>query len=879
MRVLILGSLLWVFAALVLGQDDAYSPPYYPSPLTGRIKDESWDEALEKARKFVGQLSLVEKVNLTTGVGWMQGPCVGNTGDLPRLGFDGFCLQDGPLGVRNTDFNTAFPPGISVGASFNKTLMYERAKAIALEHKHKGVDIMLGPCTGPIGLKAAAGRIWEAFGADPYLQGIAGAVSVEGIQDQGVIANAKHFIGNEQEHFRIGPEWKGLGFDNVTDSVSSNIDDRALHEIYVWPFADMIQAGVGSIMCSYNQINNSYGCQNSYMLNKVAKEELGFTGFIMSDWGADMSGVAAVLAGLDMNMPGDGAAYGDGASYLGKNLTTMVLNGTVPEWRVDDMATRIMAAYYRVGVDQSRKEHPDGPNFYSWSLNDTDYIHPGAGGPDGSGDKGEMGLVNKHVNVQTKYSRQTAMDVAREAIVLLKNDQSDKNSSTLLPLKNVNKISVFGIAAGPDPAGVNCAPDLACSNGALGGGWGSGQVNFPFLSTPLEAISQRCIKEGISILSNTEYDPAPGGQFDLYARYSDVNIIFGLTDSGEGFASTDDNLGDRKNTSLWHNADSTIKKAASLNKNNVVVVSSVGPVNLEQWIEHPNISAVLFTPPGGQYAGEAITEVLFGDYNPSGRLPFTIAKNDDDYVPIVDQVTSPAPQDNFDRGFYLDYRYFDNNNIEPRYEFGYGLSYSKFKFGNLKVSEIQKPSLTLPKPPSLKPPHFYQNSSKPDPESAVFPSGFNKIPYFEYPYIDSTSNINSSSSQYPYPEGYSTTHRNETTVAGGGPGGNPALFKDVYSVQATIKNEGTQQGSYVAQLYVGYPRGNDTLDTPPKQLRGFDKVNLAPGQSTTVKFNLRLRDISVWDVVSQSWIVQKGKYTIYVGSSSRNTELKQTIDI
>lgn len=138
------------------------------------------------------------------------------------------------------------------------------------------------------GRAPAGGRNWEGFSVDPYLTGIFMAESVKGIQDAGAIACAKHFVGNEQEHFRQAPEAIGYGY-NITESLSSNIDDKTMHELYMWPFADAIRAGVGSIMCSYNQVNNSYGCQNSKLMNGLLKDELGFQGFVMSDWQAQVS--------------------------------------------------------------------------------------------------------------------------------------------------------------------------------------------------------------------------------------------------------------------------------------------------------------------------------------------------------------------------------------------------------------------------------------------------------------------------------------------------------------------------------------------------------------------------------------------------------------
>lgn len=151
------------------------------------------------------------------------------------------------------------------------------------------------------------------FSPDPVLSGIAVAETVRGIQDAGVVACTKHFILNEQEHFRQAPEAIGYGFD-ISESLSSNVDDVTMHELYLWPFADAVRAGTGSIMCSYNQVNNSYGCQNSYIMNHLLKGELGFQGFVLSDWQAQHAGVSTALAGLDMAMPGD-TSFATGVSY------------------------------------------------------------------------------------------------------------------------------------------------------------------------------------------------------------------------------------------------------------------------------------------------------------------------------------------------------------------------------------------------------------------------------------------------------------------------------------------------------------------------------------------------------------------------------------
>lgn len=220
------------------------SPPWYPTPKGGSAT--GWAESYKKAAAMVGKMTLPEKVNVTTGTGWMMGLAVGTNGPATLVGFPQLQLQDGPLGLRFADNASAFPAGITVGATWNKELMFARGKAHGNEARGKGINVLLGPCVGPLGRMPAGGRNWEGFGADPYLQGIAGAETIKGIQSEGVMANIKHFVGNEQEHFRQSWEW------GLPQAISSNIDDRTLHELYAWPFGDAVKAGVASVMCSYN---------------------------------------------------------------------------------------------------------------------------------------------------------------------------------------------------------------------------------------------------------------------------------------------------------------------------------------------------------------------------------------------------------------------------------------------------------------------------------------------------------------------------------------------------------------------------------------------------------------------------------------------------
>lgn len=195
-----------------------------------------WATAYAKARAFVSQLTLEEKVNLTTGTGWEVDKCVGQTGSIPRLGFRAMCLQDSPVGVRDSDFNSVFPAGVNVAATWDRDLAFARGKAMGEEHKGKGSDMQLGPVAGPLGRVPEGGRNWEGFSPDPVLTGQMFAESIKGIQSAGIMTSAKHYIAYEQEHFRLVSDAVGYGF-NITEPGTANLDDVTMHEIYLWPFA------------------------------------------------------------------------------------------------------------------------------------------------------------------------------------------------------------------------------------------------------------------------------------------------------------------------------------------------------------------------------------------------------------------------------------------------------------------------------------------------------------------------------------------------------------------------------------------------------------------------------------------------------------------
>ncbi|PYH93357.1 hypothetical protein BO71DRAFT_381635 [Aspergillus ellipticus CBS 707.79] len=754
-------------------------PAGLPSPKT-KGKG-GWENALARAKNWTAQLTLEEKSWVATG---QPGPCVGNVLPIPRLNFSGLCLQNGPQCLEQGDYSSVFVSSVSAAASWDRDLLYKRGYALATEHKAKGSHVILGPIGGPLGRSPYDGRTWEGFATDPYLTGICMEETILGMQDAGVQANAKHFIAYEQETQRnptYAPDANATTY--IQDSVSSNLDDRTLHEIYMWPFANAARARVASMMCSYNRVNGSHACQNSYLLNHLLKTELGFQGYVMSDWGATHSGVASIESGMDMTMPGGFTLYGElwtEGSFWGKNLTEAVNNGTVPIARLDDMIVRIMTPYFWLGqdthypsVDSSvgplNVDSPPDTWLYPWKFT-------GSSNRDVRGNHSQM--IRAHGAAST---------------VLLKNERN------ALPLRKPRNIVIVGNDAGPVLQGASNPDEF--EYGVLANSGGSGACRFSFLSTPLDAITSRARKDGAIVqhwLNNTQI--TGNSMPSLWnPEQPDVCLVFLKAWASEG--------SDRQYLELDWNGNAVVEAVVKYCGNTVVITHSAG-ANVLPFADHPNVTAILAAHYPGEEAGNAIADVLYGDVNPSAKLPYVIAYNESDYnAPLTTAVQTNGTYDWqswFDEELEVGYRYFDAHDIPVRYEFGFGLSYTTFNLTNLTATTPVATNLTA------------------------------------------------------LPE-----HRPVQ------PGGNPTLWDTVYTLTAEVRNTGTVDGYAIPQLYVGYP-DSAPAGTPPSQLRGFDKVWLAKGQTKQVTFELMRRDVSYWDVVAQDWRIPTGGFTFKAGFSSRD---------
>jgi beta-glucosidase len=612
--------------------------------------------------------------------------------------------------------------------------------------------------------------------------------TIRGIQENGVQACAKHWVAYEQETQRNPTTVDGsITGAILQESVSSNLDDRTMHELYMWPFANAVHAGVSSIMCSYNRINGSYACENSKSQNGLLKGELGFQGYIMSDWGGTHSGMSSIEGGLDMDMPGGLGLYGLAGgpdSYFGGNVTAAVNNGTLEISRLDDMITRIMIPYYLLGQDKDFPLiDPATADLNTFSPRSTWF---------------EQFALNGTANRDVRADHDVIIrKLGAASAVLL------KNVNGTLPLGAPKSIAVFGNDASEDTQGYYNQDDFEYGTLSVGGGSGTGRLTY--LVTPLEAIKTKAKADGSLIqqfLNNTLIATSDISTL-VIPQMPDVCLVFLKTWAEEGE--------DRVSLDTDWDGNGVVDSVASYCNNTVVVTHSSGINNLP-WASHPNVTAIVAAHYPGQESGNAIVDILYGDVNPSGKLPYTIAldKNDYNALPItaVNSTDQYAWQAWFDEKLEIDYRYFDSQNMSVLYEFGFGLSYTTFSLSSLTISGTPVSAVATP------------------------------------------------------------------CVA---PGGNPALWEGIYNVTVTLTNTGSVSGATVPQLYITLP--SSAPSTPPKQLRGFEKVFLDAGESSVDEFTLMRRDLSYWDIVAQDWVVPSGEFGVSVGFSSRDIKLTGTMTV
>lgn len=539
---------------------------------------------------------------------------------------------------------------------------------------------------------------------------------------------------------------------------SSNVGSKALHETYLWSFYDAVHSGLGGMMCAMTKVNNSLSCESSAVLLDILKEELGFPGLVFPDQMAQQNALASATNGLD---------YGSSSLWSTSTMTGYLAKKNLTSARLNDMAIRNLIGYYHVNLDNGTQPSTESEDAY--------------------------------IDVRGSHAKLIRSHGSKSMVLL-------KNKNNTLPLAKPHKMAIFGSHARAAVAGPNMAFSVQGSgptyDGHLATDSGSGQGSLPYLITPETALTIKASQDGTMLrwVANDTYTSSGGStlviqgsestsvtpSISAYAENMDVCLVFINALAGEG--------ADR--TELYNtDQDALVTEVAGNCANTVVVLNSAGVRLVDNWIENENVTAVLYGSLLGQESGNSIVDVLYGDVNPSGRLIHTIAKNESDYNVGL----CYTQQCNFTEGNFIDYRYFDAYNVTPRYEFGYGLSYTEFKYSDLRNDG----------PKTL----------------SAFPAGKRAV------------------------------------------GGYEDLWDVVASVSVKIRNTGSVDGAEVPQLYISYPEASEQ---PVRQLRGFENVDIKKGDNQEVKFDLRRRDISYWDVKAQNWAVAPGEYHVFVAASSRD---------
>jgi len=745
-----------------------------------------WMDASEppsvRADKLLHAMTVEEKLSL------FHGSCSGYVGNVcanTRLGIPAIRMNDGPQGFRDNarpGTSTAFPCGLAIAATFDIDASSAWGVAMGDEFFRKGANVQLGPgvCVARV---PRNGRNFEYLsGEDPYLGYTLVQPAVVGIQSQGVIANAKHWVNNNQETNRT--------------SVSAVVDERTQFEMYYPPFEGAIAAGVGSFMCSYNKIRGVWSCENGETLRRDLKTRLGFKGWVMSDWGATHS--SSINEGLDQEMPGDWFLSNE-------KLAALLAAGNVSLATVDDSARRILQPMFAARLF-------DVPNKNTQANNVTSVAHNGIardlaarsivllkneGVLPLSADKGiKIALIGKEAKEPTvhgggsgqvvPYYTSSPFDAIRAKLGLLPappapNNCSDDDFEAGVDFRNTDD-QTFAPAADEKECCQLCAARNAASSSV------APCLYFTF-APPAKTCWMKSTDNGrtadpYAISGSCHAHPpppppecTPDGTKCVYfadgsdaaaaaalAAAADVALVFAATFSSEG--------ADRASLSLDGNADALVRAVAARARKTAVCVSVPGAV-LTPWREEVHALTAAFMP--GQEYGNALADVLFGSTNPSAKLPLTFPTKENEVNfnasewPGVDNVGV------YYERLLIGYRYYDAAGIKPAFAFGHGLSYTTFALANLSVATDQ--------------------------------------------------------------------------------------------VSFSLANTGRVKGAETPQLYLGFP---PAAGEPPQQLKGFTKVELAAGAARRLTFPITPRDRSIWDVGSTTWVEVKGRFTVTVGTSSRD---------
>jgi beta-glucosidase len=545
----------------------------------------------------------------------------------PKYGVPAQEESDASLGVANAgrgdkDDATPLPSGLALASTFSPALAFEGGAMIGKEAREKGFNVLLAGGAN-LARDPRNGRNFEYLGEDPLLGGELDAAAIRGIQSNHIVSTAKHYAVNDQETGR--------------QVLSAQIGEAALRESDLLEFEIAVRGGQpGSIMCSYNRLNGTYACENPFLLTEVLKHDWGYPGYVMSDWGAVHS-LASAKAGLDQ----ESGAEIDRQVFFDAPLKAAVKDGEVSAGQVREMAHRVLRSLFAEGV----------------------YDHPLAPG-----------------GLDTKADSLISQRVAEQGIVLLKNDGG------VLPLvANAGKIAVIGghadvgVISGGGSSQVIPKGSIKIPPPKGAPGWGGGIVFDP--SAPLAAMRERA-KGDVAYADGS--DPAAAAAL---AKGADVAVVFATQWNSEGVDAP---------LQLTDNQDALIEAVAAANPYTIVVLETGNPV-LMPWLD--KVQGVIEAWYPGALGGETIAKVLYGEVDPSGRLPISFPKSEDQLprpeLPglknaLPEGATTARPEPPFDvqypEGSDVGYRWYAAKDLRPLFPFGYGLSYTGFRYGGLKVS-------------------------------------------------------------------------------------------------------------------------------------------------------------------------------------------------
>ena len=698
------------------------------------------------------QLTLEEKIKM------VHANSAFAAGGIARLNIPELMTSDGPHGVRPeqgrdwkavqdpNNAGTYMPTNNTLAATWNPELGYAYGAVLGQEANFRGKDIILGPGINII-RAPLNGRNFEYLSEDPYLVGQMAVGYIKGVQAQGVSACVKHYAANNQERQR--------------NKIDVNMSERALREIYLPGFqAAVQQGGAHALMGAYNKFRGQFATENAYLIRDILKGEWGFRGLVMSDWGSNHNTMDALRNGTDLEMGTDlvlkrnsldqSATASTGAAapaatkniydrfYLGDAALEAIKKDPTLEPLLDDKVRRILRVMYATNMLDGKKRQPGSHN--------------------------------------TAAHQATALKVAEEGIVLLKNNG-------LLPLKKtVKTVAVIGANATRENAG----------------GGGSAQVQAKYEITPLQGIKNELgdkatvtYAEGYKVARGQQADPALIAQAVAAAKAADAVIYVGGYIHGYDYANWGQNAYDaegidKPDLKMPFGQDELVKAILAANPNTVVVLLGGGPIEVSPWVGQANALVEAWYP--GMEGGNALAHILFGDVNPSGKLPLTfpVKLEDAPAHKLGEYPSTPGDplKQTYKDDIWVGYRYYDTYNVAPQFAFGHGLSYTTFKYSNLTVT--------------------------PGPKSAT--------------------------------------------------------------VKLTVTNTGKTAGAEVVQVYVHDEQAS--VKRPEKELKGFKKVFLKPGEAQTVTVALNAEAFQFYSEAKKQWVLEPGKFDVLVGSSSRDIRLR-----